>query len=103
GADQPALGREHAEEALVVDVEAEAARRRIEVRAVDEQCDPFLRVEHGQSLPNQYLQAPNIRLCISGEGLRPVKTRRAHILACAMILLGIGGNLASAEFGAPPR
>src|SRR5262249_44141173 len=45
GADEPALAAEQLEEAFIVDVEAEGARRGVEICAVDEKSNPLLRVE----------------------------------------------------------
>ena len=57
-AHQAALRGEEIEQALVVDVEAEPARGGIEIGAVDEYRDPFLRIEHGQYAPDE--------MCLAG-------------------------------------
>jgi hypothetical protein len=53
GADQLAAAHELLPQQLVVDVEPQRLGRRIEVRSVDEQRQPFVSVEHNQSLRNK--------------------------------------------------
>ena len=108
GADQCAFGTEIFEQAAVVDVEVEAARRRIEIGTINKKRDALLRVKVHLKKPYailQYGQGVNADCRLYGLKVIEVnavlkwsRERFGKIYkAYDMILIGLGANLPTAE------